>query len=269
MTGEKKELVPGGDSSVGSKIMLPVNTDRNLAENLIAKAIEKGVPLETMEKLLAMRKELRMEYAKSEFDKAMSGFQSECPVIGKSKKVLNKDKQSTRYHYAPLDEIVKQTKTLLEKFGFSYMFEVINDEKGVEAKCIANHKEGFSKESSFRAPIDPEAFMNGPQKFASALTFAKRYAFCDVFGIMTGDEDDDTQAVTESDAGEKKTDVVLKAIAISDEKNLEDFKIKLSKSDKYTETAKRMFIGAINSRLKTLKESNAASKVVPAIVANS
>jgi len=232
--------------------------DKNLAETLIAQAIEKGTPIETMEKLLAMRKELRMEYAKSQFDKAMAAFQSECPVIGKNKKVMNKDQKSTRYHYAPLDVIVKEVQPLFEKNGLSYMFEVKNETDAVEVTCVANHIDGFSKGSSFRAPIDPESYMNRPQKYASALTFAKRYSFCDIFGIMTGDEDDDTQAVTEADEEEKTSGMVMKAIGISTLENLEDFKKKLAKSTKYSDNQKQMFAGAIDSRIKTLKEANAA-----------
>lgn len=232
--------------------------EKNLAETLIAQAIEKGTPIETMEKLLAMRKELREEYAKSQFDKAMAAFQSECPVIGKNKKVLNKDGKSTRYHYAPLDVITKEVQPLFEKHGLSYMFEVKNEADAVEVMCVGNHVDGFSKSSSFRAPIDPQSFMNMPQKYASALTFAKRYSFCNVFGIMTGDEDDDTQAVTEADEDEKTSAMVVKAINISTLENLEDFKKKLEKSDKYSANQKKMFAGAIESRVKILKEANAA-----------
>ena len=56
---------------------------RHDAEALIAKAIDKNVPVETMERLLAMRRELKAEWAKEEFDKAMSAFQSDCPIIKK------------------------------------------------------------------------------------------------------------------------------------------------------------------------------------------
>jgi hypothetical protein len=44
---------------IKNKQLAPVtdSPDKNLAETLIAQAIEKNVPLETMEKLLAMRKE--------------------------------------------------------------------------------------------------------------------------------------------------------------------------------------------------------------------
>lgn len=167
------------------------------AEVLIAQAIDKGVTVDTMERLLAMRRELKSEAAKEAFDRSMSAFQSECPVIDKSKKVLNKDGQSVRYAYAPLDAIVTQVKPLLQKHGFGYRIVADVQGKGkdgeVQATCVVTHELGHSETSSFKVPIDLESYMNLPQKFASALTFAKRYAFTNAFGLMTGETDDDGQ----------------------------------------------------------------------------
>ena len=64
--------------------LVPVRHD---AEALIAKAIEKNVSVETMERLLAMRRELKTEYAKEQFDNAMAKFQAKCPTIRKTKEV--------------------------------------------------------------------------------------------------------------------------------------------------------------------------------------
>lgn len=161
------------------------------AEVLIAQAIDKGVTVDTMERLLAMRRELKAEAAKEAFDRSMSAFQSECPVIEKSKKVLNKDGQSVRYAYAPLDAIVTQVRGLLKVHGFGYRIVPEVTESQVAATCVVTHELGHSESASFKVPIDKDSYMNLPQKFASALTFAKRYAFCSAFGIMTGDEDDD------------------------------------------------------------------------------
>src|SRR3990167_3791525 len=41
--------------------------------------------------------------------------------------------------------------------------------------------------------------MNAAQKVASALTYAKRYAFCNAFGILTGDADDDARLTGNGD----------------------------------------------------------------------
>ena len=159
-------------------------------EALIARAIDKGLPLESLERLLAMRRELKAEWAREQYFKALSGFQKECPVIGKGKEVHSKDGK-LRYKYAPLDEIIGQVKVALEAWGFSYTVQTSQTDKAVTSVCHAHHVDGHSETSEFTIPMDPEAYMNESQKIASAMTYAKRYAFCNSFGIMTGDMDDD------------------------------------------------------------------------------
>lgn len=167
------------------------------AEALIAQAIDKKVPVETMERLLAMRRELKQEYAKEEFNRAMSEFQADCPVIEKKKTVMNKDRKTVRYKYAPLDSIIAQIKDIIKKHGFSYTVNAEVENDWVTAVCMVTHSAGHWQKSEFKVPIDPSAFMNKQQQFASALTFSKRYAFCNAFGILTGDEDDDGNSASE------------------------------------------------------------------------
>lgn len=167
-------------------------------EDMIVRAIDKGVSVETMERLLAMRRELKAELAKEAFDKSMAAFQRACPPIKKTKKVFEKNNPNkVRYAYAPLESIVEQTKELIARWGFSYsvdaQVEPIGDRSWVTALCKVTHSAGHSQVSQFKVPIDPDAYMNEAQKFASALTFSKRYAFISAFGIMTADEDDDSK----------------------------------------------------------------------------
>jgi hypothetical protein len=175
-------------------------------EVLILTAIEKNVPVETLEKLLAMRDKLVAEQARNAFFNDLAEFQRECPVIVKDKDVLNKPdskgQQSVRYRYAPLDSIVRQIGTRLADYGFSYQFVTSSENQCVQVTCHARHRMGHTESTTFTSNIDPQAFMNLAQKFGSALTFGKRYAFLAAFGIMTGEDDDDGQSTTES-AGQK------------------------------------------------------------------
>jgi len=187
---EKKQNIP-----VRSEVV-----QVNSAESIIRYAIDKGgLDVNTMERLLAMRRELKSEDAKRQFDEALADFQSECPAIDKRKRVMNKDGKSIRYSYAPLDDIVEQVKPLLKKFGFSYSIDIDTQAQvgWVIAKCQITHSAGHSKDSSFKCPIDKDGYMNEPQKYASALTFAKRYSFCNAFGILTADEDTDARTEKE------------------------------------------------------------------------
>lgn len=162
-------------------------------QTLLAQAIDKNIPVETMEKLLAMAQVMKAEWAKEEFHKAISGFQADCPTIEK-KKHVNDKYGKLRYKYAPLESIVEQVKIPLNKNGISYSIDTDVQPTAVKAIVKITHISGHSESSSFQVPIDPESYMNQPQKFASALTFAKRYAFCNALGILTGDEDDDSNS---------------------------------------------------------------------------
>lgn len=170
---------------------------------MVQRAIDKGVPVETMERLLAMYEKLQARQAKADFDRALASFQAECPTIQKTKKVMNKDGRSVRYQYAPLEVIVQQVKSLLQLHGFSYTVDAEVEPGLVRATCKATHQAGHSQTSTFSVPIDKDAYMNPAQQCASALTFAKRYAFCNAFGILTGDEDDDS--ISSHEDSKKKT----------------------------------------------------------------
>jgi len=178
--------------------------------NFIQQAITAGLPIETMEKLFALYERGKAGKAKEAYISALAAFQSECPIIQKTKKVLNKDGRSVRYQYAPLESIIEQIKGILSKNGLSYRWEVKNETDFIEAVAIITHELGHSESSSFKVPIDKEGFMTAPQKYASALTFAKRYSLCDVLGISTGDEDTDaTDVGNVPDVKSTKAKIVL------------------------------------------------------------
>jgi hypothetical protein len=167
-------------------------------EALIAKAVEKESPLEVMEKLMAMRQELEREAARKAFFSALGRFQASYGAIKKTKKVFDKNGRH-RYSYAPLDAIILQVRSALQEYGLSYTIETRQEDNKVTAVCIAHHSAGHSEKTEFTVPIDPKAFMNDSQKAGSALTYAKRYALCNAFGILTTEGDDDARSNDQDD----------------------------------------------------------------------
>jgi hypothetical protein len=158
-------------------------------DDLLRLAVERGASVDTIERLMVVRRELNAERAKAEYDEALSAFQEECPII-------NKTKSGARdaYRYAPLDSIVAQVKHLIRKHGFSYKANAptIPKPNWVKATITVTHKAGHSETSEFEVPVDDKnPLMTGPQRFGASLTFAKRYVFCNAFGILTQDEDMD------------------------------------------------------------------------------
>ena len=166
------------------------------AEVLIAQAIERHVPVETMEKLLAMRRELKQERAKEEYDQAMAEFQADCPTIVKTKEVKTKA-GIVAYRYAPIESIVEQVRDILKKHGFSYSTNMELLESGVKVSVKVTHSAGHSEETCMSVPLGNKTdIMSQSQVVAAAQTFAKRYAFCNAFGILTGDEDNDVASIS-------------------------------------------------------------------------
>jgi len=173
------------------KELVPVQTNID-PQSLIEKAINQKVPMEVLEKLLAMRMTLKKEGAESAFREAMSSFQSQCPIIEKTKIIYEKNSTTrVRYKYAPLEDIVKAVQPLLEKNGLSYHVDTQMDSEKIVITLTVNHVFGHSQVTHFTVPIDKKAYMTEPQKWAAAQTFGIRYAFRNGFGILTGEWDND------------------------------------------------------------------------------
>lgn len=167
------------------------------ATALISQAINKGVDVDTMEKLLAMRRELKAEKAKEAFDQAMAAFQADCPTIKKTKEVRDRNNKLL-YSYAPIESIVEQVKDSLKNNGFSYSTNMELLEDGVKVCVKVTHAGGHSETTCMTVPLGQQTqVMSRTQVVASAQTFAKRYAFCNAFGILTGDEDTDARPAEE------------------------------------------------------------------------
>lgn len=160
------------------------------AEKLISQAITSNVPVETLERLLAMRTQIKAEQAKEAFTAAMAKFQGECPVIKKTKEVISGGR--TIYKYAPIESIILQVRDPLRDNGFSYAFEQVLSAETVKVGCVVTHSLGHSNTTWMEVRLGTKTgVMSNSQQDAAASTFAKRYAFCNAFGILTGDEDTD------------------------------------------------------------------------------
>lgn len=166
-------------------------------EALIARAIDRGVPVETMERLLVMRTQLKQEAAREAFIAALADFQATCPAVPRTRTAkIESQRGSYSYHYAALEDIVKAIGASLAAHGLTYQFDVqLTDNPPRQVVvCTIRHIDGHSESSTFTIPVDGSARMNVAQQHASAQTYAKRYALSNALGIVTADEDDDAHS---------------------------------------------------------------------------
>lgn len=196
----KKSKPKGNGKPVEDTAIVP----RGDVDMLMVEAVRSG-NIEVMERVMAIRRELKAEAAREAFYASFADLQSELPIIKKTKWV--KSETGTKlYAYAPLDAIIKQCGGIIAKHGFSYsirpMFEDPSESYPlgrVGALCRVFHVAGHVEESPFWIPVkEATRFTNTAQQSGTALTYSKRYSFCPAFGIVT--EDDDTDGIIPNEA---------------------------------------------------------------------
>lgn len=171
--------------------------ERSQPQDLLELAVKQGASVDTLERLMVVRKEIMAERARSEFFEALAAFQSEIPII-----VRTRAGHENRYNYAPLEHIIKVVTPYLNKHGFSHQADGVVTDGWVEAIVTVIHRGGHKEEKRFKVPSESKSGMSPQQKFGAAMTYATRYAFCAAFGIRTADQDTDcppdgTESVTE------------------------------------------------------------------------
>ena len=128
------------------------------------------------------------QQAKKSFLKAMSEFQSKCPVLKKSKTVKF---NAVQYKYIPLGQITAQIKELLMECGLSYRWETKDSEGKITITCIVSHVDGHSEQNSMMAGKDNSGAKNDIQQIGSTMTYLQRYTLIGALGISSADNDVD------------------------------------------------------------------------------
>lgn len=162
--------------------------------SLISQAIDKGISVEALEKLMGLQERWEANNARKEFFAALSVFQSKCPEIRKNKNVNfpNQSGGNTSYNYAPLSDIERQIKDLMHECGLTKRWETEDNGNGkIVVTCIITHTAGHSERSMMSADADNSGKKNVIQARASSITYMQRYTLIGALGIGTADNDID------------------------------------------------------------------------------
>lgn len=156
--------------------------------DLIAQAIDKGLDVEALEKLMALQERWQANQARKAFFQAFTQFQSVCPDIRKTKPV---NFGQTNYHYAPLADITRQLSKVLKESELSYRWEIQDNEKEIKVTCLVSHIDGHTERTTMQASPDVSGSKNSIQARGSAIEYLKRYTLIGALGISTADSDMD------------------------------------------------------------------------------
>ena len=194
---------------------------------LINKAMETNAGIETMERLVALAKEVREIQAKEAWYEAMAQFQLRCPAIKKtaSAKIQTRTGGSYTYRYAPLDEIMGAIQPVMGPLGLSVSWRSRVEPDKVIVSCRVSHTFGHHEESGEIAMPIVQGDGTGatpPQRVGIAATYAKRYALLGIIG-MAPEDDDDAGLPTPMDAGRAEDQIPLPGQGIITEPQIKRF----------------------------------------------
>ncbi len=168
-------------------------THQETPHNLIALAIEKGLDVVTLEKLMGLKERHEANEARKLFFQAFTNFQAHCPDLRKTKEVKFETKTGgmTNYHYSPLSDITRQLAKVLKENELSYRWEIKDDASQMSVTCLVSHVNGHTERTTMTASPDTSGSKNPIQARGSAIEYLKRYTLIGALGISTADSDID------------------------------------------------------------------------------
>jgi hypothetical protein len=160
--------------------------------DLIAQAIDKGLDVDALSKLMDLQERYDANQARKKFFDAFTNFQSEAPDLRKTKNVtFNAKGGTTNYNYAPLASITRQLNKVLKDNELSYRWEIIDDFKEIKVTCLVSHVSGHTEKTTMTAAPDTTGSKNDIQARGSAIEYLKRYTLIGALGLSTADSDVD------------------------------------------------------------------------------
>lgn len=183
---------------------------------LLTSAVERGTPVETIEKLVDLHERMERRAAAQALNTALAAFQQSVPDIPKT----HRSNQVSGHGvdkpilYAPLAVIMGHIRPHLVANGLSVTWDSTEGDGRKRVTCTVMHIDGGEKSATFECPQESRAGMSAQQKAASANTYGMRYSLIMVLGLTTVDPDmdgvdtDDLEPASAEQIDEVKAEMV-------------------------------------------------------------
>lgn len=159
---------------------------------LLAQAIDKGMGVAELEKLMGLQERWEANQARKAFFQAFTAWQTEAPDIRKTKAVkFDVNDPNPKYMYAPLADICRQIGPALKKNDLSYRWEIADGGQEIKVTCLVSHVDGHTERTTMTGQPDPSGSKNAIQARGSAIEYMKRYTLVGALGLSTADSDID------------------------------------------------------------------------------
>lgn len=177
--------------------IVPQKTEMDLAAT-ISRAVELGTPVETIERLWVMKKEMMKMEAEQAFNAALARVQGKMERIAAD---LNNPQTKSRYaSYAALDRVLRPIYSD-EGFAISYDTGETTQENAVRVLAYVSHRDGHMR--TYHADMDASGkgakggdVMTKTHAAGSAMSYGMRYLLKLIFNVAIGEDDDDGNAAS-------------------------------------------------------------------------
>lgn len=165
---------------------------------MLAHAVQQGMPIETLRELRQLQKEWEADEARRLFNEAFSAFKAEAIVIVKNTEI--KDGPLKGKKHANLFDVVDAVTPKLSAHGLAISWKLTKDEKDwLEVTCTLRHSAGHFETVSMGSGPDMGPGRNAIQARCSAKTYLERYTATAILGLAAQDADDDGNAAGSAD----------------------------------------------------------------------
>lgn len=169
---------------------LPVAQPTMNPMQMVALALQQGLPLETLREVRQMQKEWEADEAVRKFNEAFAAFKAEAIVIVKGTEI--KDGPLKGKKHADLFDVVGAVTPKLSAHGLSIAWKLTKDEPTwMEVTCTLRHAAGHSESVSMGGGPDTGPGRNAIQARGSTKTYLERYTATAILGLAAQDADDD------------------------------------------------------------------------------
>jgi hypothetical protein len=155
--------------------------------SMLQTAIEKGVDMSQIEKLMELYERWEANQARKKYYEALTTFQGLVPTIAKKRTAKT---PNYSYKFADLGTITETIKKPLKATGLAFRWEIKEDAQ-IEVTCIISHKDGHTERTTMKGPKDNSGGKNLIQQSGSTLTYLQRYSLIGALGLATADDDND------------------------------------------------------------------------------
>lgn len=159
---------------------------------MIRLAVEKGAPIETVERLVALQEKMLARQAEVEFNEALNRVQSKIKKVAPD---LDNTQTKSKYaSYAAIDAVIRP---LYSEEGFSLSFTEEDCPKAEHVRIICYVSRGAHTRLYRKdMPSDGKGARGGDvmsktHAAAAADSYAKRYLVKDIFNVAIGEDDTD------------------------------------------------------------------------------